>query len=164
MKKVGIYPGTFDPIHPGHIAFALEAARLCQLDAVFFLPDHIPPAKNSVSSYNSRCLMIQASITGLSNLKLLKLAKHRFSVSKTLPILQQHFIGANLTFLIGSDVAEQLAKWPGIEELVQSVNFAIGMRENSNTKQIKSQLSILGARLTIVRTDQAHISSSQYRT
>lgn len=108
--------------------------------------------------------MIQASITGLSNLKLLKLAKHRFSVSKTLPILQQHFIGANLTFLIGSDVAEQLAKWPGIEELVQSVNFAIGMRENSNTKQIKSQLSILGARLTIVRTDQAHISSSQYRT
>ena len=48
-KSVGIYSGTFDPVHTGHVAFALEAAQVANLQKVVFLPEETPREKTPTS-------------------------------------------------------------------------------------------------------------------
>ena len=57
--RVGIYPGAFDPVHKGHIAFALAAITAHQLDKVFFLPEPSPRHKQGVKALDHRVEMVR---------------------------------------------------------------------------------------------------------
>ncbi|HVI69805.1 MAG TPA: adenylyltransferase/cytidyltransferase family protein, partial [Magnetospirillaceae bacterium] len=59
MKRVGVFSGTFDPVHRGHLAFALSAQKRAQLDTVVFLPEHSPRGKIAVGSFTHRLEMLR---------------------------------------------------------------------------------------------------------
>ncbi len=73
MKKVGILAGTFDPIHIGHIAFALRAIEKAQLDKVILLPEREPRRKRNVTDFNHRLSMLKLSVKSFELLEVLEL-------------------------------------------------------------------------------------------
>ena len=169
QRQVGIYAGTFDPIHNGHLAFAAQAMHQCALDAVVFLPEPSPRGKQHVTSIVHRVALIQLAIETEPRFNVLKLNSGQFTIKNTLPKLQQEFGDALFTFLIGSDVAVSLGSWPSIKTLLQRVSLAIGIRESDEPLKIAASMKRLSqeqavpVRYTLVLAAHAGVSSSKLR-
>jgi len=136
-RKVGIYSGSFDPIHLGHITFALQAIEQAGLDKVYFLPERAPQGKFIYEHFGHRVAMIKTSIKPHSKLALLELDNKTFSVNKTLPALERIFKNSKLVFLFGSDKVAGLMDWPNASRLFDSSEIVIGLREGSSAKSIE---------------------------
>lgn len=156
MRRVGIFAGTFDPIHSGHIAFALAAAEVAQLDTVVFLPEPKPRNKTKLSSIQDRVAMIKLAIHNYKNLAQLSIDQDKFRVKETLPLLLSHYPGAKLYLLIGSDVMTFLPKWPQADRLLKNVTIIAARRGEEEL-----QNSELAAH--IIHTNFKDISSSEVR-
>lgn len=165
MKKVGIYSGTFDPIHAGHLGFAHEAVKQCDLDKVFFLIEPSPRRKQGVKAFEHRVRMVQLAIQDEPRFGSIMLEQQRFTVSDTLPALLKRFEGAELCLLIGDDGLSRLGDWPQVEKLLKSVVFVVGLRRlnKAEAKQhIETALHTRGLKLRykLFETPQPKISST----
>src|SRR5687768_15392849 len=96
LKKVGIYAGTFDPVHEGHLAFAREAAAQYGLDKVFFLVEPNPRRKQGVKALEHRNEMVQLAIRSEKLFASILLEQHRFTVTETMPVLRSRFKNSEL--------------------------------------------------------------------
>lgn len=134
MKKVGIYAGTFDPIHMGHISFAYEAAEQAGLDRVFFLVEPRPRRKQGVRALEHRLRMTQIAIDNEPKFGTIVMDQGQFSVAETLPILTARFKGAELHMLMGDDVVAHLSEWPNVSDLISACSFIIGVRKKAHVK------------------------------
>ena len=158
MRCVGIYSGTFDPVHAGHLAFANKAAAVAGLAQVVFVPEQHPRGKANVSAISRRVAALNATSHSVY-----QAGQPQFTIADTLPELTSQYPGQELVFLMGSDVAASLHNWPGVEQLVANHKIIIGMRTGGDAKAIEHTLNQLGANYTIVTTAHAHLSSSQLR-
>lgn len=72
MRKIGIFGGTFDPPHNGHLLMANEVLYKLDLDEIWFMPNQIPPhkQKNSFSLSMHRVEMLKLAISGKEQFKL----------------------------------------------------------------------------------------------
>src|ERR1700712_538230 len=104
MSRIGIYAGTFHPVHAGHITFALQALEAAQLDMVYFMPERRPRHKQQVEHFAHRVAMITRAAKPYQYFDVLEFVDVNFSIERTLPALQQRFAGDELVFLFGSDV------------------------------------------------------------
>ncbi|MBI1857228.1 adenylyltransferase/cytidyltransferase family protein [Candidatus Saccharibacteria bacterium] len=119
-SRIGIYSGTFDPVHDGHIAFANAALKQCNLDKIFFLVEPRPRRKQGVKAFEHRTEMVRLAIKNEHSLGSIVLNQQRFTPADTLPLLTERFKGADLYMLIGDDMLDHLAGWPHVECLLQS--------------------------------------------
>lgn len=169
MKRVGIYSGTFDPIHNGHVQFALEAQEKFGLEKVFFLVEPRPRRKQGVKALEHRTRMVELAIKQHTSLGLIILNQARFTAHETLPVLQARFRGAELYVLMGEDMLDHLADWPHVAELIQAVHFVIGIRRRTET-DVRETLAALqktrGLRLvySIFQAEASRVSSSSVRS
>jgi nicotinate-nucleotide adenylyltransferase len=169
-QRIGIYPGTFDPVHPGHIAFAREALQACQLDEVILLPERLPRGKQHVTGLAQRVTLLTKATATVANVRIAQLQSDQFTVAGTLPELEQLFPDAELTLLVGSDIARTfLYRWPGLEILLASMRLAIGLRGHDTPseiagiiKELEQQYGLTVA-YTLIRTPHAHLASSHFR-
>lgn len=159
--RIGIYSGTFDPVHAGHIAFALATLRTCKLDKVVFLPEAQPRNKQDVTTISHRVTLLEAALANTSSLEVIRLLHPTFTVRHVLPQLRILFTGAELTLLVGSDVARSLPYWPDSDELLSEMSLAIGMRAG-DTEEAVRQL-VASNDITFIRTDFSGLTSSQVR-
>src|ERR1035438_181672 len=90
-KRIGIYSGTFNPIHTGHITFALQATTEASLDKIYFLPERKPRNKAQVEHFAHRVAMIKQAIRPHPKFNILELTDPSFSVKASLPKLQAIF-------------------------------------------------------------------------
>jgi nicotinate-nucleotide adenylyltransferase len=169
-QHIGIYSGTFDPIHNGHITFAIKARNTCELSEVFFMPEPQPRLKNSVTSLKHRIALIETAIAGIDGLSILEPTSQRFSVNTTLPMLHNAFQAAHLTLLMGSDIVKSLASdWQELTTLLSDVSLAIGLRANDTRDEITAILTKLEQDLDvkidykIVDTTDTQVASSKVR-
>lgn len=169
-QSIGIYSGTFDPIHIGHISFAKEAMHKLKLDTVIFLPEQQPRDKQHVTEIHHRLELIRRAIQDDKNLHVLNLSAKQFTIAKTLPQLQKHFTNADLTFLIGSDIIRTFAyRWDGLEILLKTVSFAVGIRAGDEQGELETVFTELETQyhMPITRsyiiTENSHLASSQFR-
>lgn len=169
-QRTGIYSGTFDPVHPGHIAFALETLRICNLDEIIFLPECSPRGKDDIADISHRIALLNQQTKAHSNLRILRLASERFTVKNTLPELRAIFKDSELTMLIGSDVARTLLfRWESLDLLFKEVSLAIGIRENDTPAEMHQIVDDLEAehkitiKHTVIHTQHKNLSSSQIR-
>jgi nicotinate-nucleotide adenylyltransferase len=169
-RNIGIYSGTFDPIHMGHITFAKQAALELKLDTIVFLPEQQPRGKQHVTDIHHRIELIKQAIQNDNELQILTLPSQQFTIAKTLPELQNRFADSHFTFLIGSDIIRTFTyRWEGLESLLKKVTFAIGIRANDSRDELEAIFMHLEVQydMAIVRdyitTKNAHIASSQFR-
>jgi nicotinate-nucleotide adenylyltransferase len=166
VKRIGIYSGTFDPVHAGHIAFALQAIKAAQLDEVVFLPERSPRNKHASEHYAHRLAMLKRAIKPYPNMSVLELADKNFNVKRTLPQLQNICNGADLIMLAGSDVLAHMPDWPNIDALLQNCELVIGARAKDEPAMIRTLVSAWPRqprRLHIVQSYAPHVSSTRVR-
>lgn len=142
MKKVGIYSGTFDPVHEGHVGFATAALEQCSLDKVFFLVEPRPRRKQGVKALEHRNAMVELAIKSHKKLGNIRLEQQRFTTVDTLPVLQERFKGAELFMLMGDDMLAHFADWPHVEQLAESITFIIGVRKYTKA-EVERLVSII---------------------
>jgi nicotinate-nucleotide adenylyltransferase len=139
--RVGIYAGSFDPVHAGHIAFALQAAEEANLDEVIFLPERRPRFKDGPEHFGHRVAMLRHAIKPHAKLQVMEMVDRHFTVKRTLPQLRSVFARAELVFLVGSDVAEFIPDWAGSALLLRSSELVVGVRDDQSTDYISQQLA-----------------------
>lgn len=135
-ERIGIYAGTFDPVHSGHISFALQALQAANLDMVYFLPERRPRAKQNVEHFAHRVAMLNKATLPHPRLKVVELVDVSFSVERTLPYLQKRFPEAKLVFMFGSDIVPGLDKWRHVSKLLKQNELVIGLRHGDKSKDI----------------------------
>lgn len=166
MKRIGIYSGTFDPVHAGHVTFALQAREAARLDKVYFMPEREPRRKVGVEHYGHRYAMLERAVRPHTHLAVLDTTDKYFNVTRTLPRLQQLFPGVELVLLLGSDVAQFVPQWQHVDTLVKNVSFCIGLRtgaEREAVAQIFTELGLPAERLIMIESYAADVSSSGIR-
>ncbi len=136
-KRIGLFGGTFDPVHAGHLAIARQAALEVQLDQVFFIPAADPPHKKKpVAAYRHRVAMLEAALTDIPAAE-----ADRFAVSlleaelsapsytvDTLAELQRRLTASSVCsfyFIIGADSLLELYLWYQYQKLLRLTNFIV---------------------------------------
>lgn len=166
MNKIGIFRGTFDPIHKGHIEFANLAQTKYKLKKVYFLPESNPLHKSQISSLTSRKSVITKAIINYPGLELLDSPNLNGTISKLLPELLRMFTNSKLVFLMGSDVAKTLPSWKDLPDLVTNNELIIGLRKNDTKKDIEliiEKLNTKPEKYEIINTPNPAITSSMLR-
>jgi nicotinate-nucleotide adenylyltransferase len=162
-EKIGIYAGAFDPVHNGHIAFAVATAAVCGLDKIIFLPERQPRGKNSAVDFAHRVAMLQIATGSHTRFEVCELDTPQFSVKHTLPELQALYPGERLTLLVGSDNVRSMnpTTWPDVHHLYETTDIAIGMRKDDDAHGLQH---VAGkANVFYVYTDFPHASSTEVR-
>jgi nicotinate-nucleotide adenylyltransferase len=164
--KTGIYAGTFDPVHTGHIAFALEAMKRVQMDKLYFLPERRPRHKTDVSHFGHRVAMLKRATDPYPACGVLELEDSSFSVERTLPRLRKRFKEDQLFLLAGSDTAKRLIDWPGSQHLLANVGLVVGVRSDDDPVAIAKEINAWPFQprtLMIFPSFAPQVSSSQIR-
>lgn len=165
-KRIGIFSGVFDPVHNGHISFALESAKKTNLDEVYFLVEAKPRRKRDVTHLAHRIAMIKLATEPHDNLKLLDLPDKQFSVAKTMPRLKQRFNNSQLIFISGSDMLDHMHEWPLVKQMLANMGLVVGLRQNDNIEEVQQLISRLPVRptdLQIMKSPEPTASSGQIR-
>lgn len=139
--RIGIYAGTFNPVHAGHITFALQAIQAASLDKVYFLPERRPRHKTDVEHFGHRVAMLERATRPHPQFEVMELVDVSFSVERTLPKLRKAFPDSQLVFLFGSDVVGDLPDWPRVERLLKDSELVIGLRQGDEVVVIKELIS-----------------------
>ncbi len=165
MSRIGIFSGSFDPVHVGHITFALLAMKEAQLDKVYFLPELKPRRKPEVTHISHRIAMLRLATMPYANLELLEFPDRQFSVAKTMPRLHQRFHGDQVFLLLGADVLEFLPDWPLAKRLLNTYGLIVAQRKRrSDLVEVSiNALPVPPQGLYILQTTAEGISSSHIR-
>lgn len=140
-QRIGIYSGTFDPVHAGHMTFALQALEQAKLDKIYFLPERRPRHKPGVEHYAHRLTMLQQATVPYEQFYVLESVEISFTVKRTLPLLLQKFKGAQLVFLFGSDAVAELPSWPLANRLLTASELVIAARQGDDTQQLQAAIA-----------------------
>jgi nicotinate-nucleotide adenylyltransferase len=165
-KRIGIYAGAFDPVHTGHIAFAIQALNEAKLDRIYFIPERQPRHKKQVEHFAHRVAMLKQATKPHPQFKVLELVDINLSVERTLPKLQNLFHKDELVFLFGSDTASNINDWPKSDRLIKRVEIVIGLREGANKTNISSLINdwpVRPKKLHIIDSYAPSISSHKVR-
>ncbi len=133
--KIGIYGGTFDPIHLGHINLALEILEKCGLDEVWFCPAQMSPHKVNTlpAETEHRLKMLELSLDELPSFKILDIEINRPPPSYTIetllllreiPLYNQH----EFFLILGDDAIPGFFQWREPEEIIKLAPLLIGSR------------------------------------
>src|SRR5271155_2452118 len=170
--NIGLFGGTFDPIHRGHLALARAARERCNLSRILFVPANIPPHKQRqpLSAFPHRYAMIVLATTaekdftpslveapedfdgGGARLEKTRVAKPNYTID-TIKRLKQGFKKADRLFLlIGIDAFEDIAKWHQAEVLFRECEFVVASRPGYSLADVANALpASLRPRLEVTR-------------
>ena len=133
LRKIGLYGGSFDPIHHGHLILARDAMEKLALDRVIFIPAGISPHKigRPPAPAALRCEMVAAAIEGEPGFAWDDCEVRReglsFAIDTARDMCARH-PGAEIFFFIGEDNLAALDTWKDVEELKQLVRFVVFTR------------------------------------
>jgi len=137
LKKIGIYGGTFDPIHHAHLILAREAREILALEKIIFVPAAISPGKDSpIASAEMRLSMLRAAIEGESGFMVDECELNRPPPSYTIDTVEEirrREDDSEIYYLIGEDNLSALASWHRFEQLQKMVCFVVLDRTGRQT-------------------------------
>jgi nicotinate-nucleotide adenylyltransferase len=132
-KRIGIFGGSFDPIHLGHLLMAEQFRSELSLDTVKFIPAKISPFKLNYTptADKHRLEMLKLAIGAHPNFEIDPIEIQRGGVSYTIDTveqLQSNQPDATWFLLIGSDSLKDFKKWKSPEKLLRSVQLVVARR------------------------------------
>jgi len=138
VRKIGLYGGTFDPIHNAHLILAREALEQLQLERVIFIPAAASPHKleQGAAPAAIRAEMLRAAIAGenafaVDELELLR-PPPSFTID-TVEAFHRRSDDTEIHYLIGSDNLPRLHTWHRFDELAKLVRFVVLERSESHS-------------------------------
>ncbi|HZU78760.1 MAG TPA: nicotinate-nucleotide adenylyltransferase [Acidimicrobiales bacterium] len=130
-RRVGVFGGTFDPIHVGHLVAALEAREALDLDEVLLVVANDPWQKSGarpLTPAEDRFAVVAEAVAGISGLSASRLEIDRGGPSYTADTVRQLAAtepDAELFLVVGDDVAAELGTWQRVDEIVGLVTLVV---------------------------------------
>jgi nicotinate-nucleotide adenylyltransferase len=165
-ERIGIFGGTFDPIHVGHLVAAVNARYGARLDRVIMMVANVPWQKAGsrvVSSAEDRFAMVQAAVGDVEGVEASRLEIDRGGDSYTADTLAEvaaQHPGSELFLVIGWDVADQLGTWERRDEVQGLASLVVVNRPGSGRP---TRLDGQGWRVEEVTVPNLEISSTDLR-
>lgn len=130
LRRVGLFGGSFNPVHLAHLLVAQAATEELSLDRLFFVPAAQSPFKLGieVAPADLRLRMLRLALAGQTRWEVDEQETRRGGVSYTIDTVRDYaarFPASELIYLIGADHVSQLPKWRDATELAQRVVFAV---------------------------------------
>lgn len=173
MKRIGIYGGTFNPPHIGHIAAAAQAIETLALDRLLLIPDRVAPHKQmpeDSASPRQRLEMLEIAAQSRPEMVVSDIELQREGPSytyQTVEALRRGYPDGELYLLMGTDMFLSFHSWRHPERIWQQVTLTVLYRgEKGEVQQIreeKARWESLGARVRLVENCVTAISSTQLR-
>ena len=173
MERIGIYGGTFNPPHIGHMTAAAQAVEILGLDRLLLIPDRIAPHKQlpgNSATPEQRLEMIRIAARNYPKMEVSDIELRREGPSYsyiTVAQLRQQHPEAELYLLMGTDMFLSFLTWREPEKIMANVTLAVMYRgEKGEEAQIQEQaqkLSEMGGHIVLVKNQAVNISSTQMR-
>jgi nicotinate-nucleotide adenylyltransferase len=130
LMRIGVFGGTFDPVHVGHLAIAQAALDTAGLDRVVFVPARRSPLKDAapVASEADRFAMLQAATQDEPRFVVSRAELDREGVSYTVDTLEAMRGDGELFLILGSDALADLAKWRSPERIRSLARILVARR------------------------------------
>ncbi len=158
--NIGLFGGTFDPIHRGHLALAKAATERCKLSRILFVPANVPPHKQRqpLSAFSHRYAMIALATaqekdcvpslleapgdfeTGGSGKQKTSAMKPNYTIDTVARLKQTSKKADRLFLLIGIDAFEDIAKWHQAEMLFRECEFVVASRPGYSLADVANAL------------------------
>ena len=175
MGKIGVFGGTFNPVHRGHEITALEFYGKFGLDKLLVIPSNIPPHKKNETGVTPKsrlemCGICFGKYKGRDiQVSDIEIKKEGVSYTfDTLAELKKTYPGEAIYFLAGSDMFLYIEHWHRYEEVLKMCVFAVAFRQNDETeknevKELREKLAKAGYRIELLENAAYEISSTQLR-
>jgi len=131
LQRIGLFGGTFNPIHKGHLRIADEIREHFSLDCIIFIPTGIPPhkEKSEIIDQVHRMEMVKLAIADYKNFTLSSIEIERKGISysvDTIKTLQKEMGSAvEFYFIVGIDAFLEIRTWKNVDELLTLCNFVV---------------------------------------
>ncbi len=172
--RIGIFGGTFDPVHLGHLILAEQCRERAALDEVWLLPSHRPPNKldKPVTRFEQRCEMLSLAIAGHPSFRIDTIEKDLPGPSytaETLAELRRRHPGDDFHLILGADSVVDLPRWHLPARVVEQAGIVAVPRPGvalPTAERLSAEIGLAdpaGVRLTIVQCPLIEISSREIR-
>lgn len=167
--RIGVFGGSFDPIHHGHLSIADEARVALGLDHVLLVPAAHQPLKHGrhCASAEQRLRMTSLAVASNPGLAVSDIELRRTGPSYSVDTLEelqaQHGADCQLWFIMGADALCWLPKWHRVERLLELAQIVAFGRPNSQLDLAALQAALPGLRLTFREGPQLSASSTTVR-
>jgi nicotinate-nucleotide adenylyltransferase len=131
--KLGVFGGTFDPVHNGHLAIALAALETLGLDRIIFVPARRSPLKSEepVASSPDRLAMLERAVAGEDRYEISRIEVDRPEPSYTVDTLEALAGRGALFLILGADAARGLDEWRDPERIRALATIVVAARPGS---------------------------------
>ena len=171
MQRIGIYGGTFNPPHVGHVRAAEYAVEALQLDKLLMIPAYAAPHKalpENTPTPHQRLEMLQLSLQGKQRIKASDIEVCREGISytyETIAQVHQLYPYAQLYLLMGSDMFTSFSTWKCADVICRQVTLVVLLRgELAEQEQIQqSAAQMQHAQIVYLKNPVTEISSTQMR-
>lgn len=156
-RAIGLFGGSFNPAHAGHMHVAECGLQRLQLDSIWWMVNPQNPLKPTQPSYESRVKSVEA--LGLPPRMKICHMEQEFGTYYTIDSLKRatrRWVQYRFVFLMGADNFRQLPKWKGWREIVETVPIAVIARSGQkNSETLKGELCLAAKTYTHVRVPES---------
>lgn len=161
VSRIGIFGGTFDPPHVGHLTIALEALRQLSLEKVLFIPAYVPPHKKRGGRANplQRLRMVKRAIAGNPKFEVTELEIRRKGISYTIDTLRElrlQYRDAKFFLIVGGDNFASFKTWKSVNAILKMASIVVYERnaidKRSRMTRLRKVIHLRGALLGISST------------
>ena len=164
--RIGLFGGTFNPLHSAHLLVAEAAHEQFGLSKVVFIPSGIPPHKEILVNVTKedRYAMVKRAIAPYDHFSVSRIEIDRDGLSYTIDTIAalQRQYPEKLCFIVGADLLMQIETWKNPRELLASVPFLIAPR-NGISKEIFTVPPFDKARISFLEMEEVDLSSTWVR-
>ena len=169
--KIGVFGGTFNPIHNSHVYLAQEYAKQLNLDRIIIVPTYLPPHKNAedLASAEDRLNMCRLATKNLELFHVTEFELKQGGKSytyKTLRHILEKYPDGELYLLMGGDMFMTVQDWRFAPEIFKMATLCGGQRERDEPTLLdihKQELETKGARCLIIDLEAKPLSSTKVR-
>jgi nicotinate-nucleotide adenylyltransferase len=172
VSRLGVFGGSFNPVHVGHMIAAACVQHTLDLDLIVFLPAGQPPHKSTrqLASAIDRVAMLQLSLDGAANFAISRIDVDRsgpsFTVDSLVEIRRAYPNAHSLYFLMGQDSLRDFPSWYRPQDIVQQARLAVVVRPGVQVDMhgLEREVPGLLGRVDLVEIPLIGISSSAIRS
>ncbi len=164
VNNIGVFGGTFDPIHKGHILVVEHLVKFLNLDYIIIVPCGVPPHKRRLlASPKQRCEMVRLATCNNPQVILSTIEAEKENVSYTIDTIEEikkEYPCNNLFFIIGADNVKEISTWKDYNKLLKMCNFVAISRPGYSLDKEKFSYS---NHIKLINFPTLDISSSHIR-
>jgi len=151
--KIGLFGGSFNPIHNSHIKVIKEILRWGAVDEVWIIPCRNHAFSKGLLDAGKRIEMIELAINGLKNVRIEKIELDSKEISYTINsvrTLKEKYPQHEFFLIIGSDIIDEIPRWHKYEELLEEIDIFVFKRSKADVSSTKIR-KLLGNKNKISR-------------